>query len=154
MADKQDGLTFFDKVFHDVHQIVNFLRCQYSRWLIKDQDVVVTVQHLEDLSTLLHADGNVGNQSIRVNLHAVLFTESKYFLSCIVGLQDAMFGILHTENNVLQYRKALHKFEVLMDHADAKTIGIGRIVNLDNLSIFFDGTLFSLIKSKQNRHQG
>ena len=39
---------------HDLHQLFNLLRRQHGRGLIKDQNLILPVKHLQDFSTLLH----------------------------------------------------------------------------------------------------
>ena len=59
MGDKEDGLAFLCKVFHDLHQLADLLRGQNRCRLIKDQHLVIPVKHLQDFRTLLHSHCNI-----------------------------------------------------------------------------------------------
>ena len=59
MGNEQDRLSFRDQVLHDLHEFFDLLRCQDCRRLIEDQDLIIPVQHLQDLCSLLHAYGDI-----------------------------------------------------------------------------------------------
>ena len=42
---------------------------------------------------------------------------------------------------------------MLVHHADAQIVSIIGVVNLNNLAVLLDDTLFCLIQTKQNAHQ-
>ena len=65
-----------------------------------------------------------------------------------------MFGGLYAKDDVIQYRKAFDQLKVLVDHADAQCIGIVGVFDLDDLSVFLDLSLFRLIQTEENAHQG
>ena len=45
VRDKYNRLPLADELPHNVHQLVNLLRRQHRRGLIKNQDIVITVEH-------------------------------------------------------------------------------------------------------------
>ena len=59
------------RLLHDLHELVDLLRGQDGRRLVEDQDLVVAVEHLEDLGALLHADGDVLDERVGVDVQAV-----------------------------------------------------------------------------------
>ena len=61
--------------------------------------------------------------------------------------------ILVTEDDVVQHGEALHQLEVLVNHADAQSIGVVGVVDFDLHAVLFDHALFGLIKAEQNAHQ-
>ena len=67
MGDEKDALSLFCKVFHNLHKFFNFLRSEDCSRLVKDEDFVFTVKHLENLRSLLHTNADVLNEGVKVN---------------------------------------------------------------------------------------
>ena len=154
MGNEQDRLPLFGQILHDLHEFFNFLRCQYCRRLIEDQDVIVPVEHLENLGSLLHAYGDILDLRIRIYRKAIALAELHDFLSGFLLLQDAMLRGFYTEHDVFKNGEYLDQLEVLMNHANAISIGIIRIIDLHFFSIQLDDSFFRLNHSEQYGHQG
>ena len=75
VGDEEDGLALGRKVFHDLHQLVDLLRGEDGGRLVEDEDLVVAVEHLQDFRALLHADGNVLDEGVRVDAQAVFLAQ-------------------------------------------------------------------------------
>ena len=45
VRNKEDTFSFFCKSLHDLHQLFDLLYSQYCRRLVKDQDLIIPVQH-------------------------------------------------------------------------------------------------------------
>ena len=45
VGNKKDAFSLFCKSFHDLHQLFDFLYRQYCRRLVKNQDLIIPVQH-------------------------------------------------------------------------------------------------------------
>ena len=153
VGDEEDGLAFLCQAAHDVHELFDLLRRQNGSRLIEDQDLIVAVEHLEDLRALLHADGDVLDESIGVDVQAILLRELHDLFPGLILLQEARLVRLHAEDDVFKHRKALHELKVLMHHANAQCIGIVRIIDLDFHAILLDNALFRLIQAEQDAHQ-
>ena len=153
MGDEEDGLALCRQIAHDLQQLLNFLRGQHGGGLVKNQDFIVPVQHLQDFGTLLHTHGDILHQCIGVDLQAVLLGQSHNLFPCLVPLEEAVFGVLHTQNDVVQHREALHQLKVLVHHADAQGVGIIGVVDGDNFPILPDKALLRLIQAEQDAHQ-
>ena len=123
-------------------------------WGVKDQDLVVPVQHLEDLDARLHAHRDIADQGIGVHPQAVLFTEGHHLFPGLGFLEEAHLVGLHPQNDVVQNGEAFHQLEVLVDHADAQGIGVVGVADLDLLAVLQDLALFGLVQAKQHAHQG
>ena len=154
MGDKEDALAFLFEPAHDLHQLVDLLRGQNGGGLVKDQDLVVAVEHLEDLHALLHTHRDVADQSVGVHPQAVLFAQGHDLFAGLGLLQKAQLVGLHPQDDVVQNREALHQFEVLVHHADAQGVGVVGVADLHLLAVFADGALFGLVQAEQNAHQG
>ena len=118
VGDKQDALPLGGEVFHNLHQLVDLLGGQHGGGLVENQDLVLPVQHLQNLGALLHAHGDVLHQGVRVHMKAVLLREGQHLLPGLSLLEEAVLAGLHAHDDVVQHRKALHQLEVLVDHAD------------------------------------
>ena len=154
MSDKQNALSLCRQIFHDHHELLDFLRSKYCCRLIKDQDFIITIQHFQDFRSLLHTHGDIFDLCIRVNGKSVLLRQLYYFFSCFVFLKEATFcRSFYSKHNVIQYRKAFYQFKMLMDHTNSKFIGIIRVLDLNFFTVFVDLSFFRLIQSKQNTHQ-
>ena len=153
VGNEQDGLAFLLEPAHDLHQLVDLLRGQHSGGFVKDQDLVVAVQHLQDLHALLHAHRDIADKGIRVHAQAVLFAQGHDLLAGLGFLQKAHFIGLHTQNDVVQNAEAFHQLEVLVHHADAQCICIVGVADGDLLAVLADLTSLRLIQAEQHAHQ-
>ena len=75
-------------------------------------------------------------------------------VSCPIPLQDAILGVLNTQDDVIQDREALHQFKVLVHHADAQGIGVVGVVDLHFLAVLMDLAFLRLVQTEQHAHQG
>jgi len=153
VGNEQDGLAFLLESAHDLHQLVDLLRGQHSGGLIEDQDLVVAVQHLQDLHALLHAHRDIADKGIRVHAQAVLFAQGHDLLAGLGFLQKAHFIGLHAQNDVVQNAEAFHQLEVLVHHADAQCICIVGVADGDLLAVLADLTSLRLVQAEQHAHQ-
>ena len=153
MGNEQDGLALLLEPAHDLHQFVDLLRGQHCRGLVEDQDLVVAVQHLQDLNALLHTNRDIADQCIRVHAQAVLFAQGHYLFACFSLLQKAHLVGLHAQNDVVQHAEAFYQLEVLVHHADAQCICIIGVADGNLLAVFADLTSFRLVQAKQHAHQ-
>ena len=153
MGDEQDGLALLLEPAHDLHQLVDLLRGQHSGGFVKDQDLVVAVQHLQNLYALLHAHRDIADECVRVYPQTVLFAQRHHLFACLGLLQKAHLVGLHAQNDVVQHAEAFHQLEVLVHHADAQCVGIVGVADGNLLAVFQDLALFRLIQAEQHAHQ-
>ena len=153
VGDEQDALALCCQVLHDLQQFGNFLGRQHSGGFVENQNLVVAVQHLQDLGTLLHTNGDVLNDRIRVNVQAILFGKFHDLLSCGTLIQQTMLHRLNAHDDIVQNGEAFDQLEVLVDHADAQIICVIGIADLDFLAVLLNDTFLRCIKTKQHAHQ-
>ena len=153
MGDEQNGFAFCPEGAHDVHQLVNFLGCQHGGGLVEDQNIVIPVEHLEDLHPLLHTHGDVLHPGIRVNLQAVALRQLQHPLAGIGPVDHQAFSRFRTQDDIVQHREALHQLKVLVHHANVQGRGIVGVLNLHHLAILLDDTLLGLVQAEQYAHQ-
>ncbi len=56
------------KLAHGSHKLVDLLRSEDGGRLVKDQYLIIAVEHFEDLNTLLHTDGDVLDLCVEVDV--------------------------------------------------------------------------------------
>ena len=153
VGDEKDGLALGRQILHDLHQLVDLLRRQHGGRLVEDQDLVIAVEHLQDLGTLLHTHGDVLDQGVGVDLQAVLFAEGQHLLPGLLLLQESVLCGLHAHDDVVQHGEAFHQLEVLVHHADAQRVCIVGILDGYLHAVLFDNALLGLIQTEQHAHQ-
>ena len=153
VGDEEDALALLGQVLHDLHELVDLLGGEHGGGLVEDQDLVVPVEHLQDLGALLHAHGDVLDEGVRVHLQAVLLGQGQDLLPGLLLLQEAVLGGLHAHDDVVEHREALHQLEVLVHHADAQIVGVVGILDLNLFPVLFDDALLGLIQAEQDAHQ-
>ena len=153
MGDEQNGLALPGEIAHDVHQFVNFLRSQNSRRLVQNEDVVIPVEHFQNLHPLLHTHGNVFHQRVRIHLQAVFFTQRHHLAPGLLLLEKAQLGVFRAQNDVIQHGKHVHQLEMLVNHADVKGVGVVRVVDPDLFAVLLDDALVRLIQTEKHAHE-
>ena len=154
MGDKENGLAFSGEILHDLHELGDFLRGEDGSGLIKNENFIVAIEHFENFGSLLHADSDVFNFGIRINMKAVLFREGHNLFAGFFLLQEPHFVRLNTHNDVVKNGEAFHQLEMLMNHTDAESIGIIWVVDFHFHPVFFDDAFLRLIKTEEHTHQG
>ena len=154
VGNEQNRLAFFCKTSHDLHEFVDFLRCQYCCRLVENKDIVISVQHLENFYSLLHTYCDILDLSVNVYAKTILFRQCHYFFSGFLLLEESeRSNCLRSQNNIVHYRKDIDELEVLVYHSYSKGSSIIRIVDLYDLAILLDLACLRLIQSEKNAHQ-
>ena len=153
VRNEENGLPFPCQIFHDLHQLGDLLRREDGGRLVKDQDLIVTVEHLENLRSLLHTDGDVLDLGVGIDLQTVLLREGQDFFAGFLLLQKTHLVRLDAQDDVVENREAFHQLEMLVNHADPQIIGVIGVVDLDFNAVFLDGAFFRLIKAEQHAHE-
>ena len=151
VGDEQDALALGGQILHDLHQLIDLLRRQHGGRLVEDEDLVVAVEHLQDLGALLHTHGDVLDQRVRVDLQAVFLAERDDLLPGVLLLQEAAFCGLHAHDDVVQHGEAFHQLEVLVHHA--QRVGVVGILDGYLHAVLLDDALLGLIQAEQHAHQ-
>ena len=153
VRDEQDRLALGREPAHDLHQLADLLRGEHGGRLVEDEDLIVAVEHLEDLGALLHTDGDVLDARIRIDLQAVFFRQREHLFARLALLQEAMLRRLDAHDDIVQHREALDQLEVLVHHADAEAVGVVRVFDGDDLAVLADLALLGLIQAEQDGHE-
>ena len=73
---KRMVLPSLAKLPHDLHQLVDLLRGQHGGGLVKDQNLIVPVEHLQDLHSLLHTHGDILHLGVQIHRESLYFSDS------------------------------------------------------------------------------
>ena len=72
MSNENDALTFRCKILHNYHKFVYFLRCKYSCRFVENKNICISIEHLQNLDSLLHTYCYVFDDHIRFDLKTVV----------------------------------------------------------------------------------
>ena len=153
VGNKENALSLRGEIAHDLHQLFDLLRREHGRRLVEDEDLVVAVEHFQNLGALLHTDGDILDLRVGIDVQAVFLAQSENLFARFLLLKETELVRLNAHNDVIQNGEALHQLEVLMHHADAERIGVVGVVDLDFFAVLFDDALLRLIEAEQNAHQ-
>ena len=153
MGDEQNALSLCCKILHDLHKLLDFLGSENCSRLVKNQDLIVTVKHFQDLCSLLHANCSILNDGIRIYCQTISLRKLHNLFAGTLFLKETIFCSLDSKNNVIQNTEAFYQLEVLMYHSDTQVVSVIWIFDLYLFAILMDFALFRLIQTKQNTHQ-
>ena len=119
VGDEDDRGALLGELAQRCEELVDLLGHEHGGRLVEDEDLGAAIEHLENLDALFLADAEVGDQSVGVDVEAVLFAE---FDDAVAGLLDpegeGAAGLV-AEHDVLPHRQVGGEHERLEDHADA-----------------------------------
>ena len=72
MGDEDDRFTLRAQAAKDAEQLIGLCRGQHTCRLVQDQDVGLTVERFEDFHPLLHANANILDQRVGIDVQAVV----------------------------------------------------------------------------------
>ena len=154
VGDEDDALALGGERTHDVEEALDLEVGEDGGGLVEDEEVCPAEQHLHDLDALLHADGDVLDLGIEVDLQAVFFRELLDLFARFLALDEAELRRLRAEDDVVENRETFDQLKVLVHHTDVEIVGVVRRVDMDFLPILLDDSGGRLIQTKKNTHQG
>ena len=120
VGDEDDGGAGLLELAHDRHELVGLLRGEHGGRLVEDEHLRVARQRLDDLDALLHADGQVFDEGVRVDVEAEPRGDLAHLRARRVQVEAAAErGLLVAEHDVLGDGEDGDEHEVLVHHADA-----------------------------------
>ena len=158
VCDQNDGLPAIPKILNDFQQGIDFLRSQHCSRLVKNQDLRLAIQHLQNLYALSRRYIQIADNLRGIHLQAVLLRQLGNLPVGLLHIHirkqaECLLLRLHTKNNVLRNRIIADKLEMLMNHTDVQLGCIPRRNNLLLLSAHNNLTLIRLVHAEQNAHQ-
>ena len=118
-----------------VHQLVGLLRREHGGGLVEDEHLGVAGERLDDLDALLHADGQVLDERVGVDVEAEARRRSRAtrLRAASRSRRAAEAGRLVAEHHVLGDGEDGDQHEVLVHHADAgahRVAGAGEVLDV------------------------
>ena len=153
VGDQDDRLALVPQVAQDAEQVIRLGRGQNAGRFVQDQDIRLPIQRLEDLDTLLHADTDILDHRIGIDVQFI-FRGQRFQRGARLGQTGAQqAAILGPKDDVLQHREILDQLEMLEHHADA--CGDGRLAVGDGGLLPTDEDLarIGLVEPIEDRHQ-
>ena len=148
VGDEDDRSTRRSQLLHDRHEFIGLLRGKHRGWLVEHQSLGVAAKCFDDLHALLHTNGKVAHQRIRVYVEAELVTD--FFDSCSrlrkINLPGEL-GWFMTEGHVFGDGEHWDEHKVLVNHADSGCHGITRTLEVGLLVIDENLTGVGLIEA-------
>ena len=86
---------------HDRHELVGLLRRQHRGRLVEDEDLGVARERLDDLDALLHADGQLLDEGVGVDVEAEPVGDLAHLRAARVEVEPAAARLLVAEHDVL-----------------------------------------------------
>ena len=153
VADKDDGFSFADELFHDGEQTLDLDVRQRRGRLVQNQQLRAVVERLQDLHALLRADGDLRNQLVQLHVQPVFFRQREDLLPPRLPVDKDTLGIPVAEDHVFKHGHRLDQHEVLMHHADAELDRLAGRLDPHLPAVEKDRPLRRLVKTDQNVHQ-
>ena len=154
VGDEDDRDAGLLELTHDLHQLVGLLRGEHRGRLVEDEHLRVAGERLDDLDPLLHADRQVLDDGVGVDVEAEPLGDLLDPLAGRVEVEGAgEAGGLVAEHDVLGDGEDRHQHEVLVDHADAgrdRVAGSGEVLDL---AVEHDLALVGLVEAVEDVHQ-
>ena len=150
MGDQDDRLPLALEVLENAKQVVGFCRGKHAGGFVKDEDVGAAVQRLEDLNPLLHADADIFDDCIRIDVQFV-FVGQRLEFAARTGQRGAQKpAIFGPKHDVFKHGEVFDQLKVLEHHADARRNGGLAVGDRGFLTGDENFTSVSLIKPVQN----
>jgi len=154
VGDEDDARAGVAELTHDDHELVGLLGGQHGGRLVEDEDLGVARERLDDLDALLHADRELLDDGVGVDVEAEAPGDLAHLRAG--GLQvepPAGAGLLVAQHHVLRHGEDGDEHEVLVHHADARRHGVaGAGEPLDDV-VEQDLALVGLVQAVQHVHE-
>ena len=154
MGNEDDGRSRISKLTHDRHEFIGFLGSQNCRWLIKDKDLCLTREGLNDFDSLLGTNRKVFDEGIGIKIET---KARRDFFNSASGLrkinQPACFCRLETQSDRFCDGKDRDQHEVLVHHSNPRGNRITGTVEMDRIPIDEDFSFIGLVKAVKHIHQ-
>ena len=89
VGDEDDGCPGRLELAHDLHQLVGLLRREHGGRLVEDEHLRVARERLDDLDALLHADGQILDERVGVDVEAEALRDLAHALARRVQIEQS-----------------------------------------------------------------
>ena len=110
-----------NQCLYDFKKLNNFTWRKYCCRFVEHHNFCVAQQYLHDFNALLNANWQILNDSIGVEIEAVLVGNFTHHSARFINIQfPKCTGRLYTEHHVFSHGEYGNEHEVLVDHADTR----------------------------------
>ena len=155
VRDEHDRGAIVAELPHDLHKVVGLLRREDGGRLVKDEDLCVTREGLDDLDALLHANWQILDNCVGIHLEPEALSNLSHV--CAGARKIEGTGKLRAfvaEHHVLGDREHRHEHEVLVHHSDARRHRVARAPEMLHLAADDDLALVWLVQPVEHVHEG
>ena len=155
VAYEDDRPAVIGQVAKEHEDLLGLGRGEHSGGLIKDEDLRVAIEGLQDLDSLLLADGQRLHLGVRVELEPKSAGQLADPPAGLAPVEED--GVRHgflAEHDVLGDRQNGDQHEVLVHHLDSAGDGVGRSGDPDGLAVDENLTLIRDRETVEDVHQG
>ncbi len=153
VGDEDDRRPVGGEVLHHAEQLVGLGRGEHGRRFVEDEDLDLAVERLEDLDPLLHADGEVLDEGVRVDGEPEAVRHLADAGTGGRGVEERPVGLLGPEHDVLGDGEDGDELEVLVDHPDAAADGVARALHAHRLAAQEHLAAVGLVEAEQHLDQ-
>ena len=156
VGDEDDGGAGLGQAADDPEQLLRLEGRQDGGRLVQHEDVALAVERLEDLHPLAHADGEVLDLGVRVDVEVVLLAQldDSSARRLAVERADRPADALGAQRDRLDDVEDGDELEVLVDHADAGVDRLPRVREGTRRPVDQDLARVGLVQARQDVHQG
>ena len=153
VGDEEDAFALLGKLAHGGHKLVYLLRSEDGGRLVKDKYLIIAVEHLEDLNTLLHTDGDILDLCVEVDVQTVFLAQRLNLGARFLLLDEAELRRLRAEDDVIKDREHLDQLEMLVHHTDLERGRVVGVVYLDFHAVLAYLARLRLVQAEENAHK-
>ena len=154
VGDQDDGFALIPEPAQDAEQVVGLGGCQNAGGLVQDQDVRMAVERLQDFDPLLHADADLLDRGVGIDVQLVFLGQFRQKRARLFQRGHEPCAFLGAKHDVFQNREVLDQLEMLEHHPDAGGDGGLAVGDLGFFAVDEDLARVGLVEPVEDRHQG
>jgi len=151
VRDEDDRQALLLEMHEDCLEILDALRRQHGRGLVKDEHLGTLPEGLDDLDLLLLPERQLRHLGVRVDLHAEHVGQPRQALLRLLDAEP--YALALTEHEVLEDREVGDQAAVLMHHAYPQVDRVPRARDGDVPAVDADGPFFRDVDACEDVHE-
>src|SRR5690606_17150320 len=112
VGDKDDGLALGAQCLHHIEKTFDLLWGQHSRWLVKNQNIGIAIERLDDLHPLLDANRQILDHRIGINVESIAFRKLSNAAGDHAAIQKPAAHTLTAQHHIVDHGHHRHQLEM------------------------------------------